>query len=390
MAKSKTFDDLEVRRPALAASYLHLLESQPGRPIALFAPRRVGKTHFLDHDLTPAAIRAGLLPVYADVWLHRASPLGAINHALEEALDDLHVPQSSAGKLGKTPIKGVGALSAAISFGEEPKRRGLPESPELRFDALIARLANDSKKTILLMMDEIQALAESTPGEAAIATLRAVLQKRKHQVRAVFTGSSQEALSAMTMAAGGPMYQFTQLLNFPFLDDTYLMMLVEHFREVHPGKKIDLAALRRVFAHIGYKPALMKDIVKEMSAEGLSDVDAALKRFSEDARQVTGWQSVLSNLGIMEQLVLVVLANNLPPTARETVEALARIKGANVTLSKIRTALANLRKAGILSKLASDYKIEDTLFADYIFRTVPIDSVIQSTPGKRLSNKRSS
>ena len=51
----KTFDELEIRRPALAQSYLHLLEAQPGRPIALFAPRRVGETFFLDHDLMPAA-----------------------------------------------------------------------------------------------------------------------------------------------------------------------------------------------------------------------------------------------------------------------------------------------------------------------------------------------
>jgi uncharacterized protein len=88
----KTFDDLEVRRPELAHSYLELLKAQPGRPIALFAPRRVGKTFFLDQDLTPAARASGFTPVYADIWLHRTSPLSAINHALEEALDDATVP----------------------------------------------------------------------------------------------------------------------------------------------------------------------------------------------------------------------------------------------------------------------------------------------------------
>lgn len=62
-----TFDDIEIRRPELARSYLSLLRSQPGRPLALFAPRRVGKTFFLDHDLAPIAKKAGLLPIYADV-----------------------------------------------------------------------------------------------------------------------------------------------------------------------------------------------------------------------------------------------------------------------------------------------------------------------------------
>ena len=105
-----TFDAIEVRRPALAASYLQLLAAQPGRPIALFAPRRVGKTFFLDHDLAPAARKAGLLPVYADVWLHRAAPLDAINHALEEALDDATVPAGRIGRIAQTPVKKVGRV----------------------------------------------------------------------------------------------------------------------------------------------------------------------------------------------------------------------------------------------------------------------------------------
>ncbi|MEQ1806564.1 MAG: hypothetical protein ABL900_14410, partial [Burkholderiaceae bacterium] len=137
----KSFDDLEIRRPALAQTYLQLLESQAGRPLALFAPRRVGKTFFLDQDLTPAAQAAGYVPVYADVWLQRASPLDAINHALEEALDDVTVPASAVGKTAKTPVKKLGGLGASLEFGEAPARRALPVQAELRFDALVARLS---------------------------------------------------------------------------------------------------------------------------------------------------------------------------------------------------------------------------------------------------------
>ena len=68
-----TFDEIEVRRPELARSYLALIKAQPGRPLAMFAPRRVGKTFFLDHDLAPAAKHARWLPVYADLWLQKVS-----------------------------------------------------------------------------------------------------------------------------------------------------------------------------------------------------------------------------------------------------------------------------------------------------------------------------
>jgi uncharacterized protein len=123
MLNMNTFDDVEVKRPTLAKSYINLLTAQPGRPIALFAPRRVGKTFFLDNDLTPMAKKAGLLPVYADVWLQRTAPLDAINHALEEALDDVTIPRSKVGKLAKTPVKKLGVAGASLELGEEPTRR---------------------------------------------------------------------------------------------------------------------------------------------------------------------------------------------------------------------------------------------------------------------------
>lgn len=387
----KTFDDIEIRRPALARTYLHLLDAQPGRPIALFASRRVGKTFFLDHDLAPEAKHAGWMPVYADVWLHKASPLKAINHALEEALDDVTIPAGAMSKIAKTPVKKVSGMGASVEFGEEPEQRTLPEQPELRLDALVGRLALESGKRVLLMLDEIQAIGELPNGESIIATLRAVLQKRKREVGAVFTGSSQEALAAMMVAAGGPMYQFAQLMDFPVLGDEYLALLAEHFGKVHRGKRLNLDALRRVFAHIGFKPALMKDIVKAMSAEGVTDVDRALKNFVEDDRQITGWRAVLEAMTPLERALVVLVAKGKPPLGKETLEALSRMRELSPTPAKIRVAIERMRKAGILTKSAKvGYAIEDRLFADYVERlslpsssTKPVTAIHQSLPATR-------
>ena len=54
------------------------------------------------------------LPVYADLWLQKSSPFEAINHALEESLDDATVPAGRAGKLARTTVKGVGMLGAQL------------------------------------------------------------------------------------------------------------------------------------------------------------------------------------------------------------------------------------------------------------------------------------
>ena len=366
----KTFDDIQISRSHLAQAYLAMLQSQPGRPIALFAPRRIGKTYFLHNDLTPSANLEGFLPVYADLWLQRGFPLGAINYALEEALDDVIVPSGVAGRIAKTPIKAI----AGVQFGEEPQRRPLPDTAEFRFDALIVMLAKASGKRVLLMLDEIQALATASNGDAIMASIRAVLSKRKNEVCAVFTGSSQDALSQIMSSVGAPMYQFAQVIDFPFLDDRYLQLLIHHFESVHVKKTIDLADLRNAFEYIGYKPELMKDIVKEMSAEGISDVEFALRKFTTSEKQTAGWDAILYALPIIEQTVLVVLSHGLAPMAKETMTIMARVSGETVTISKVRAALKKLRNAGILAKSGSMHVIEDKLFSDHVCVTNALKS----------------
>lgn len=362
----KTFDDLEVRRPRIAQSYLALLGAQPGRPLALFAPRRVGKTFFLDHDLAPAAKAAGMLPVYADLWLHKSAPLEAVNHALEEALDDLLVPASTIGKVAKTPVKKIAVLGAGVDLGDEPQRRALPESAALRLDALVARLARQHKGQILLMLDEVQTLAEAADGVSMVAALRATLHQRRGDVGAVFTGSSQEGLARLMNTAGAPMYQFAQMTDFPFLGDEFLQLLADHFGTVHPGKTLALDALRDGFRKIGFKPALMRDVVKAMSAEGITDVKRGIENHMASGHQVAIWLALLNSVDAFDQGVLLVLANGQAPLSQDTLKILAEIPGSQPTISKVRSSIKKLKRSGLLSKNAAGTTIDDPLFAEFL------------------------
>ena len=171
----------------------------------------------------------------------------------------------------------------------------------------------------------------------------------------------------MMVAAGGPMYQFAQLLDFPVLGEAYLRLLAEHYSKVHRAKHLDLASLQRIFTHIGFKPALMKDLVKSMSAEGITDVEIALKRFVQDDRQIAGWRALMNSVQPFERALMILIAQGKPPMGKETLEALARIKGTNPTIAKVRTALERLKRAGILAKPGGgSYIIDDRLFADHI------------------------
>ena len=376
-----SFDDIRIDRPELAASYAALLRAQPGRPLALFAPRQVGKTHFLDHDLAPLARAQGLAPVYADLWLQQAAPLDAINHALEEALDDANVPASALGKIGRTAVKKIGAASVRIDLGDAPMRRALPTRPELRLDALVTRVAAASGKPVLLMLDEVQTLGESKDGATVAAALRAVLHKRREQVMAVLTGSSQSGLAQVFTTAGAPMYQFAQLVTFPVLGDAYLKKLSDRFHQVHRKRPL-LDDLRRMFASIGHKPALMKDLVKTMSGEGLTDVDRGLALFLRDERHVAGWRALLGALEPIDRAVLGLIARGAPPLGAESLAELGQRLGAPVTLGKVRASIERLRRAALLDKHADQrLRIDDQMLQAYVLALGKTPTTNAGAPG---------
>ena len=369
-AAAPSFDDIVVDRRELAREYLALLAVATRQPLALFAPRRVGKTFFLDRDLMPEAERAGYRSVYVDVWLHRAAPLSAINHALEEALDDASVPAGRAGKVGRTPVRKVGALGASVELGDEPQRRMLPPEPQFRFDALVPRLAAATRRHVLLVLDELQAVSYVRDGADVLASIRAVLQKHRKVVSAVFTGSSQEHLAAMLLSAGGPMYQFAHVLSFPPLGTSYLCLLQQHFHRVHRDKRLELAALERMFAFLGHRPALMRDLVKTMSAEGLTDVDRGFEQYRRDERQVEGFRGLLVGLAPLERAVLALLARGRAPFAHATVAELATLPGVtHASKSSVQRAIERLQGRNILARHQRDYRFDDVLFLHWLRET---------------------
>lgn len=360
-----TFDSIQIVRPGLARSYLELLKAQPGRPLAMFAPRRVGKTFFLDHDLGPQARKAGWVPVYADLWLQRDDPLEAITHALEEALDEALVPRTSAGRLAKTTVRKIGLAGASLDLGDSPARRALPAKVELRLDALIVRLHEACGKPVLLMLDEVQSLAGVVEGDKKLGSLRAVLHKRREQVHAVFTGSSQEDLARMVSLAGAPMYQFAQLIDFPTLGDDFLQALADHYAKVHPGRPLPMDDLRRMFDRLGRRPRLMRDLVKCMSAEGTTDVDQGLRLLLGNEQHITGWASVLSHFDAPVQAIAIAVARGIAPLSAEAAQLVQSLSGSAVTPGKQRVAVEQLRKAGVLGK-GRPIAFTDPLMADFL------------------------
>ena len=94
-------------RPEAAQHYAGLLADAPRRPLAIFGPRQIGKTHLLTFDLSEEADARGWQVVYADLW-GRSDPLAAINTALASTLRSIQT------RAGRTAVTNVGALGVHI------------------------------------------------------------------------------------------------------------------------------------------------------------------------------------------------------------------------------------------------------------------------------------
>lgn len=364
----ESFTAIAIRRPKLAQAYLSLLTSQPERPLALFAPRRIGKTVFLTDDVTPLAKKQGFLPIYCDLWLNSSIPLESINQALEEAWDDLTVPVTGYSKVAQTKVKKISIMGNALDMEEEPQRRALPDVPAFRLDSLLGRLARQHAGPVLLMLDEAQSLGEHAKSAEIIASLRAALTKHKGRVFAIFTGSSQIELSKMFSMAGAPMYQYAQKLDFPVLGDEFLQALSDHFSTVHQTKTIPLEDLREMFAKLGFKPAVLKEIVIKMSSEGSTDMHRGLDLYLHDPKNKDSWDALLDNRDLIDRLILFAIAKGEKPYGKSVSDTLTDTLKSRPTIAKIRSSVKRMLREKLLSRRGDEVVINDETFATYLLQ----------------------
>lgn len=355
-------------RPVLAAHLLTLLLDGPGDPLALIGERRIGKTSHVLIELLPAARRRGLLPVYIDVYQHRSDPLAAINYALQEALDDLGVPPSTAKRRLQAPVKKIGAASFSIELGEEPARRR-PDDPYLLVDWFLKMLLRAARRPLLFVFDEVQELATATHGEPIVAALRSALTKSRRGVRVVFTGSSQDKLVELFARSRAPLYEGASTMPFPHLGADFIAFVAALCRQRF-RKRMGEAELAQAFARLQHQPRALIDLVllhATTETPALADtLDAGVA-----SQLVSGrFDAIWAKLKPLQQRICRRLARGDDLTSRAAREEYARGTGkTEIAPGTVHDALRALLDAHVLNKgagMRGAYRIDDPVFAQWL------------------------
>ena len=359
-------------RTALASNLADALQGKDvfsDAPNGLFlaAPRRTGKSTFLQADLMPELQRRHVVVVYVDLWAdQKRDPGSLIAEAVGQALlKQLGVVAKTAKSAGLDSIS-VGGIKIDTS------KIGKVDGSTLT-DALRA-LAEASKAPIALVIDEAQHALTSEAGETAMAALKSARDQlnRPGQVRLmlVMSGSDRDKLLRLVNTNAAPFYG-SQIHRMPELGTDF----ITHIAQLIVRQRADLApvneaTLSEAFMRFGQRPQFFMEALGQVlsplatSTGRFEDamLEKALQKQQADESQM---ESDFTALRPLEQAVLwrmLELGNRFRPYDAEALQFYKDKTGEKVTVAKAQKALEGLRahQPSLIWKSArSEYAVED-------------------------------
>ncbi len=245
---------LELARELTAALHGRTLLGDAQNGLFLAAPRRTGKSTFLQADLGPALETSGVTVIYVDLWADaRRDPGALIADAVAKALS------RHAGVLSRA-VKRIASVTVA-GVEIELDKIGKVDGATLT-DALRA-LREAAAAPVALIVDEAQHALTSEAGEAAMAALKSARDQlnRPGQVNLmlVMSGSDRDKLLRLVNTGGAPFYG-SQITRMPLLGRDFVAhlagLVVAQRPELAP---VDLETLHTAFETFGSRPQFLMD-----------------------------------------------------------------------------------------------------------------------------------
>ena len=346
-----------------------------GQKVFLISPRRFGKSSLIRHALAAMA-RRGALTI--DVTVSSFSSYVAFLEGYARALVTAETKGNRARTWLREMIKSaraevqytvdagpLGALS--VSFPGVRSERDISRLAQEVF-ALPARLAEARGRTVVVALDEFQAIAGFDGGSVEHA-LRAAVQHQRN-VGYVFAGSEPSLMERM-LGPRRPFYKAGPVIRLEKIPaDEFASFVDGRFR--HSGIKPEAglgAAIVELAGNLPYDvQRLAHETWDEVRTGGrrratLDDLHQALRRLL--AQQHTMFEAAWQRLTLAQRSVLraVVLEDGRELLSAE-VRARHRLGGA----SSVQYALGSLLREDLISREADRYVVVDSLLREWVAR----------------------
>jgi hypothetical protein len=365
MTKVKA-DPWHFARPALARRYIDTFEVGLISAQALFAPRRMGKSEFLEQDLIPAAREAKYLTAYLNLWEAREQPRLALIGSLSTARTARTA--SALLKMLKSPLKKVKA-SAKLGPVEGSVEADLKDEKAAgqALTELLRSFDRPSRK-LLLILDEAQVLASSTHSELT-HSLRAALDTRKQHIKVVFAGSSENSLRRMFGRPTEPFYNWAPIEPFERLGAPFVDAMTRKVNQLSRYRLSEREALK-AFDALKRTPEFFRRFLQRYLAYAELGSKDALDDTIGHVFSDSGYQTIWDRLLPADRATLRALTQgvrDLHSISARTQLALDLGLGKPAPLDTPRHALRRLQREELVTRLAhGHYQIQDEGFAEWV------------------------
>lgn len=274
-----------------------------GTNLALFAPRRRGKTTWALLELQPAAAAWKVEFAYINLWSDRSDPVGVLAKGLEIAAG-IRVGDGSTREI-------EGSVSAGL-FGVKARKAFPKVTTEItdRLKAAMAALAARERRT-LLVIDEFQAIAEADTAGVAIGAFRTALETHGDKVVALFTGSERSTLAKMFRAQTDPLLDQAKLIELPELEEDFAKDRAIALKE-RTGIELSEKDVFRAFVALGKSPLLLNEALTEMAVHANLTLDAAVAELIE-TRGAADYGVQVASLPDIDRALLTRIASGKKP-----------------------------------------------------------------------------
>lgn len=343
--------------------------------VFLISPRRYGKSSLIRQALTQLS-RQGALTVDVTVSSYSsylaflegyARALAAIETRWERARTWLTEAITSTRPELRFEPKETGLGRVSVAFPAVTSERDVNRLANEIF-SLPGRLAAERKRTVVVAMDEFQAIDGFNGGSVEHA-LRAAAQ-RQRQVGYVFAGSEPSLMEKM-IGPRRPFYKAGPVMRLEKIPAAIFSPFIEA-RFLKSGIKTDAglgAAIVELAGNLPYDVQRLAhetwDDVRNAGGRraGLEHLHATLSRLL--AEQQTIFEAIWQRLTLPQRAVLraVVLQNG-----RELLSADTRARYRLGGPSSVQASLAALMKQDLLLKEGQAYVVVDSLLREWIAR----------------------
>ena len=339
----------------------------------LAAPRRTGKTTFLQADLKPELEKQGIVVIYVDLW---AAPMRDPGELIAEAIG--RALRGHLGMVSKAAkASGLESITLAGALKIDTSKIGQPDGSTLT--DVLRTLHQLVKAPLALIVDEAQHSLTSEAGENAMTALKSARDQlnRPGQVNLmlVMSGSDRDKLLRLVNANAAPFYG-SSIKHLPLLDADFVAHLAALINRQRPElAQMDQALLGQAFQILGQRPQFLIDILGQalspfaandqtQAAVSFEQTVLALahQRLAQDRQQM---ESDFLALRPIEQVVIwrmLALGARFRPYDAEALQFYSDKTGIAITRAmaqKAMEALRNRQPSLVWKSARGEYAIDD-------------------------------